>query len=961
MQITDYQSHYFAQELTIRSAESGVDRLSQSLFDASVDLNPHQIQAALFALQNPLSKGVVLADEVGLGKTIEAGLVLSQYWAERKRRLLIICPAALRKQWAQELSDKFNLPATVLDAKTWRSRQSAGEVDPLSTNSILVMSYHYAVRIAEELMLSPWDLVVIDEAHKLRNAHKTGNRMGQALRMALGNRKKLLLTATPLQNSLMELYGLSTIIDEQLFGDERSFRDQFVNGSAYNELKNRLAGFVQRTLRKDVLEYVRYTQRQTITVPFTPSVQEQQLYECITALLEKDDSYALPRNQRHLTGLILRKLAASSSRAVLFTLSTIKDRLEDLYAGVIPDQSIADKLLESDDFEQDFQEESFDDTSSAQDEDIDPEALKVEIGELEHYIRLAAAIESDQKAEALLTALTQGFERMAQMGAQEKAIIFTESRRTQEYLQEFLSQHGFAGRLVTFSGTNNSPEATQVYQQWLKDNHGSDRVTGSPQVDRRTALIDYFKRDDGLGADIMIATEAAAEGVNLQFCSLLINYDLPWNPQRVEQRIGRCHRYGQKFDVVVINFLNEKNEADRRVLELLTEKFQLFDGVFGASDEVLGSIESGVDFEKRIQNIYETCREAAEIEAAFNRLRQDMEAEINQKMLETRQLLLENFDEDIHDLMKIQLDQAQQRLDKISRWFWAMTHHELNGLAAFDDDTYSFSLAESLAESPAGQYQLVRRGTKLQDDEKPANAHIYRLTHPLGQQLIEQALSRELPWGYVEFDYSHHDGKISALEPYMGRSGLLTLQKFSVDSLERSEDHLIFAAVTDSGEIMPAEVAQKLMALAARSLPASGVNEAGTLEQQISSQLQQQRQDVERNINDRNLSFFEQEVSKLDHWADDLKEGLEYDIKELDKAIKQTRRDAKIAATLEEKLALQKQQRDLEKQRNNARRELFDRQDEVDERREALIESLESKLNKQTQTTDLFSIHWQLV
>ncbi|HAV7009090.1 TPA: DEAD/DEAH box helicase, partial [Escherichia coli] len=120
MVITDYQAKYFAQELTIRHAENGVDKLSQSLFDASVDLNPHQIHAALFALNNPLSKGVVLADEVGLGKTIEAGLVLSQYWAERKRRILIICPASLRRQWAQELGDKFNLPTQVLDAKTWR-------------------------------------------------------------------------------------------------------------------------------------------------------------------------------------------------------------------------------------------------------------------------------------------------------------------------------------------------------------------------------------------------------------------------------------------------------------------------------------------------------------------------------------------------------------------------------------------------------------------------------------------------------------------------------------------------------------------------------------------------------------------------------------------------------------------------------------------------------------------------
>src|SRR6476660_86516 len=137
----------------------------------------------------------------------------------------------------------------------------------------------------------------------------------------------------------------------------------------------------------------------------------------------------------------------------------------------------------------------------------------------------------------------------------------------------------------------------------------------------------------------MIATEAAAEGINLQFCSLVINYDLPWNPQRIEQRIGRCHRYGQRHDVVVINFVNERNDADRRVLELLAEKFSLFNGIFGASDEVLGTIESGMDFEKRILAIYQECRTPAEIEEAFRALQEEMDERIRTRMDDTRRML----------------------------------------------------------------------------------------------------------------------------------------------------------------------------------------------------------------------------------------------------------------------------------------------------------------------------------
>ena len=973
MSITDYQAKYLAYELTRQHAANGVDKLSLSLFDASVDLNPHQINAALFALKNPLSQGVMLADEVGLGKTIEAGLVISQYWAERKRRLLIIAPASLRRQWAQELQDKFNLPSQIVDAKTSNYFQKASGVSLLTDNRIVIMSYHYAARIEAALLAECWDLVVMDEAHKLRNAHRANNKMGQVLKRALTGRKKLLLTATPLQNSLMELYGLSTVIDEQLFGDERSFKEQFVRkDSAAILLKIRLKQFVHRTLRKDVLEYIQYTQRQALTVPFKPTTQEQRLYEGISALLEREDSYALPKRQRHLTGLILRKLLASSSRAVLNTLETIHRRLKGLqsvttssFASKVDEEDLAAFLVEDDDLPSEYLEETGDfdagqaHNERAADTDINQKSLALEIQELEGYIEQAKTIETDTKATALLIALTQGFARMQAMGAPRKAIVFTESKRTQDYLAKYLEANGYEDKLVTFSGSNNHPAATAIYQHWLGEHNGSDKISGSPQVDRRTALIDHFR----FHAEVMIATEAAAEGVNLQFCSLVINYDLPWNPQRVEQRIGRCHRYGQKFDVVVINFLNNDNLADRRVLELLAEKFHLFDGVFGASDDVLGSLESGLDFEKRIQAIYDTCRTPQAIEAAFNALQCLLEADIQKQMQRTRQLLLDNFDEDIHDLLRLQLNAAEQRLDKVGRWFWALTQHQLQNCADFSEGEHSFTLKQEMASAPPGRYCLIRHGNKTHAQQKIDElAHIYRLTHPLGEWVLTTAKQKTLSHATIEFNYSNYPSKISVLDDMVGQSGTLMLQKFTVESLDRSEDHLLFVAENDEGHALHSDAAQKLMQVPARVLSSATV-ESGHAEcfSRLQLQLSQAQQAVIKEVNDRNLSFFEQEVSKLDDWADDLKEGLEQAIKELDKMIKQIRREAKIAATLEEKLALQKQQKNLESQRNQSRRELFDKQDEVDARREAIIESLENKLNRKTHSEALFTIDWRVV
>ena len=207
--ITEYHAKYLAHELTKKTVGDNVARLSRSLFDAKVDLNPHQIEAALFALRSPISSGVLLADEVGLGKTIEAGIVLCQYWAERKRKLIIICPASIRKQWAIELEEKFNLPAIVLVQGTYKTIKKEGKGSPFQQDVIVITSFNFAAKMQLEMRPIQWDLVVIDEAHKLRTAYRESNKIGQAIKWATEERRKLLLTATPLQITLLELYGIT--------------------------------------------------------------------------------------------------------------------------------------------------------------------------------------------------------------------------------------------------------------------------------------------------------------------------------------------------------------------------------------------------------------------------------------------------------------------------------------------------------------------------------------------------------------------------------------------------------------------------------------------------------------------------------------------------------------------------------------------------------------------------------
>jgi hypothetical protein len=965
MPLTPHQAKYIAHDLTLQHAGGGLDRLSQALFNASVDLNPHQIEAAVFALRSPLSKGVLLADEVGLGKTIEAGIVLCQCWAERKRQLLVICPASLRKQWALELEEKFNLPAVVLDSRTWREAQRQG-IAPLRQKAVVVMSYAYASRIKEDVRSMAWDLVVMDEAHKLRNAYRESNRTGQAIRWATADSRKLLLTATPLQNSILELYGLSTLIDDNIFSDINAFRSQFTGvNSDIDGLRQRLASFCKRTLRKDVTEYISYTQRKPHTQKFRSTDDEHRLYEAVTAYLLREDSYAIPRRQRHLTELVLRKLLASSSSAVAGTLSVMKQRLEALRDEKIQNQDDwIETLVENEDIEEDLLDEILGEGGSEEDDAADPaqldrKRLNEEIDELDRLIDWAQGIGTDTKTHALLQALQVGFKAMADTGAQRKALIFTESRRTQEYLKHFLEQNGHKGKVVLFSGTNNSPEASSIYQRWITAHQGTGRITGSRDVDIRAALIEHF-RDE---ADILIATEAAAEGVNLQFCSLVINYDLPWNPQRVEQRIGRCHRYGQKHDVVVINFFNERNHADQRVLELLADKFSLFNGVFGASDEVLGTIESGVDFEKRILAIYQTCRTPAAIDAAFASLRAEMDASIQARMQDTRRQLLENFDADVHERLRLQLQDTHAHLDRFSRRFWSLTRHVLHDIAWFGEAQLSFDLTKRLPvpDIKPGRYHLISRiqpqdTDSLAFNEPGLEGFTYRMSHPLGEWVVQTAQSADTPVQHLVFDPAQNEARSTVVEALRGQSGWLLLQKLSVDSFEKQE-YLLFSAVTHEGQTLDQESCEKLMTTAA-TVQGEPVECPADQQQRLQLEAQRHADATVAHALETNNRHFSEARDKLDRWAEDMVLAAEQALKNTKEQIKVAQREARQATTLAEQQAIQDRIAKLERQQRKQRQEIFQIEDDIHDKRDQLIEQLTQRLTQKTSTELLFTIAW---
>ena len=397
------------------------------------------------------------------------------------------------------------------------------------------------------------------------------------------------------------------------------------------------------------------------------------------------------------------------------------------------------------------------------------------------------------------------------------------------------------------------------------------------------------------------------------------------------------------------------------MLELLTEKFNLFDGVFGASDGVLGSIESGVDFEKRIQAIYESCRTQQQIEDAFEQLQKELEAEINHKMQQTQVKLLEHFDEDIHDILKLKLDEAKERLDKIGRWFWAVTHHQLQPYAAFDHQNYRFTLQKPVNHQPMGLYQLLRKAggdnSSLQVLEHHSFA--YRINHPLGEHVIDSAKSEPAPNALLMFDYSNHQTKISVAEQLKGQSGWLTLNLLAVEAFNRQE-FLLFTAKADSGQLIDNEACKRLFSLEASIHNSSLAVDVNNPPVELLALKTRQIEAKLAEVMQQNHALFEDERDKLEKWAEDKTFAAEEALRDTKAQIKSVKRESRLAQTTEEQKQTQEKIKQLERLQKRQRMEIFDIEDEIADKRDELIAALEARMKQKTNITELFTIRWHM-
>ena len=965
--ITQYQAKYYAHELQRSYANDHVGKLAGLLFDAQVEPKPHQIDAALFVLQTPFLRGVILADEVGLGKTIEAGIVISQYWAERRRNVLIITPSSLRQQWQQELHEKFLIPSSILDSKT---KDALLAQSGSHSSQTLICSYEFVLR-HEQSLLKAWDLVVADEAHRLRNYWTGKTKAAEAVAHVVGGaHKTVLLTATPLQNKLEDLYGLVSVFDPSYFYSLDAFRERYVKNRNFNgddDLAERVATIAKRTLRRDADKYIHFTKRLPLTVEFTPSPDEVKLYGIVNAYLQRDELFAFAGSQRHLSALIIRKRLGSSTYAVASTLENIANRLAtEVAAGqhrdgrgglvasdfVVDDELTGEELEEAEDIEASIKtESSFGPTlaNGALDEELTRE-MQAEVTELRDYAALARSITVNQKAVKLGEALDLGFERLRGLGAPEKAIIFTDSTKTQEYIARALKESGRGEGVVLFNGSNNLPEQTAIYQAWLKANKDGDLITGIASADRRKALVDYFRTE----GTIMIATEAAAEGINLQFCSMLVNYDLPWNPQRVEQRIGRVHRFGQKHNVVVVNFSNKGNIAEQRILELLANKFHLFESVFGASDEVLGAIEDGLDFEKMISNILTRCRTADELDNAFKELEGRYASQISSEMATAKAKVFDNLDPHVQDRLKAYDTQSGEVLNKFERLLLAVTRHGLRSLATFEGDGRNFVLHESpVNDAPTGRYFF-----KSQPLE---NAHQYRYSSTLAKHVVDTSKSHDTPPRELTFSLSESERASSAVKALEGASGelMVSLVTFTMKARDEdvSESYMLAGALTDDGGWLDDEYVADILDLMCINIGEQAVE---IDEARFTPQLTARRSELEKEVQGRNSRYYDQQEELIYRNQQDRKAEHEGAIRDHRTKEKEARKLARQTDDPMEQLRLKKEARKWEQRADEADEDFRETRQKLRAEADKYLDLIEQSLQGTQSTEHLFTIRWRI-
>ncbi len=557
---------------------------------SNIKVLPYQIAAARFALRSQYLKGCILCDEGSLGKTYEALLIAAQKCYEGQGNILIVLPSNLVPQWQRKINEDFALPFSL-----WRDRENLNiknvqdffienKIDTWESNfdprnrNLFIATYDEVLQDVAEIEKIHWDLVIFDEADCL---FKPENKTVIALKKAVGNAFKLLLTPTPITMSIMDIYGLIHFIDEEVLPDADYFyKRYFRKPENYPELYGWVSQFAFRTLKRQAAQYVGFTNRIPYMGYYELNKEEKQLYSLIDEYLNFPKKDAYPEMDKYRLTLLFYHLAASSPEA-------LANMLDAPIARAKEDEK---KLL----------------------------------SELQSYAR---SLSQNSKIDFLLKTLKKVFAHLKKQKENQKAIVFVDNLTTLDVLYKALSENGY--NAIRYKDEN---------------------------------ALEQFKNNAEV--QILITTDSSAKGLDIEYCPIVVQYDLLYNAMEMEQRICRCHRQGQKSDVLVINMLCKANVADVRILELINKRVLQFGGIFGISDEIIGNFDLSLDEVLEKRRKLDVIQGSIAETIAQNRIE-------NEKIVENAEdALFTTFTKEIAEKVTITPQYIAERSAEISEDLW---------------------------------------------------------------------------------------------------------------------------------------------------------------------------------------------------------------------------------------------------------------------------------------------------
>ena len=596
-----YHIFYEISEINKLITSKGYDRLIPTFSSSAMKVYPHQIAETMFALDSN-EKGLILGNEAGLGKTFTSMIFISQNYIEGKK-ILIVTPLSLIGQWNELIAYNLTLDYKVL----------TGEEKPeenMFNDKVVLTTYEYLNNKFDLLRKASFDIVIFDEAQRVGSFYNDKNKYINNLRECVRNSFKLLLTPLPFEINILKLYGVIKFIDENAFNGidkDTFFKRYYKKEENYTELLNEVNKYCFRTLKSQVKHYVKIPNRVIKMIKYNFNTKEEKLYAMIENYLQMENKKIFPKMELYDLTLMFTKNLSSSVNSFSNMLENVIKRAESI------------------------------------------ENCNEELEKLKTMLEFTKSIKSSDKTKQLQLILKNGFNSLKKVGANKKAIIFTESKATQQYLYNVLKGKY---KVLGFNGDNS----------------------------RDYKIIDDFKRK----FDILIATDIASEGFNLDFCCFVINYDLPYNVLKLEQRISRCHRQGQAFDVVVVNFFNENNFYDVRLMELINKRLKQFNGIMGMTDTV-------IDFSEDMEI---NLRTREEVEQEYNNILEDNREENIQLLDNTETIVKYVFNKEIEEKYTINTAYLKYKNDFINNAIWELAKFVLEDEKGFkcDEETRTISI-----------------------------------------------------------------------------------------------------------------------------------------------------------------------------------------------------------------------------------------------------------------------------